>query len=63
MEENDVILDIIGQCHYSDIDDYLIHYKRFENHLVYEMIVSSIRFNDEVISNLWTIFWNNITLF
>ena len=67
-EENKIILYIIGQSDdnnifkNNNIDDYLLQYRRFENHLVYEMIVSSIKFNDKVISNLWTTFWNDITL-
>lgn len=61
-EENNIILNILGKGDYKNIDDYLLEYKRFENHLVYEMIVSSIKFSDTVINNLWKIFFDYRTI-
>ena len=56
-EENQAILDIVGQC-----DDYLLEYKRFENHLVYEMVVSGIKIGEKDTAALWSIFWRNTTV-
>ena len=67
-EENKIILHIIGQgdhnniFKHNNIDDYLLQYKRLENHLLYEMIVSNIKFNDKVINDLCIIIWDNITV-
>ena len=65
-EENRIISDIISASKYENefinknIDDYLLQCKKVENHLIYEMITSNIIVNDEVIKELWDIFFRLI---
>lgn len=65
-EENKIILDSISNSQHKNefinenIDDYLMQYKKLENHLVYEMIISNIKINDEVVRKLWGIIWGNV---
>jgi AcrR family transcriptional regulator len=62
-EENKIILDIIGNPQHEDkfindnIDNYLLKSKNLENHLVYEMVTSNIKISDEVISELWDMYF------
>jgi len=65
-EENKIILDSISNSQHKNefinqnIDDYLMQYKKLENHLVYEMIISNIKINDEVVRKLWDMLWINV---
>lgn len=62
-EENKIILDIIGNPQNNDtfinnnIDNYLIKCKKLENHLVYEMVTSNIKINEETIVKLWDVYF------
>jgi len=62
-EENKIILDITGMDRYKDkfindnIENYLIKCKKLENYLLYEMITSNIRVNDEAVARLWDIYF------
>jgi len=66
-EENKIILDSISNFQHENefinenIDNYLMQYKKLENHLVYEMIISNIKINDEVVRKLWDMLWINVT--
>ena len=66
-EENKIILDSISNFQHKNefinenIDNYLLEYKKLENHLVYEMIISNIKINDEVVRELWNMIWINVT--
>ena len=66
-QENKIILDSISNSQHKNeftnenIDDYLLQYKKLENHLLYEMIISNIKINDEVVRNLWDMLWINVT--
>ncbi|HEX9027501.1 MAG TPA: TetR/AcrR family transcriptional regulator [Clostridium sp.] len=66
-EENKIILDSISNSQHKNEfinenkDDYLLQYKKLENHLVYEMIISNIKINDEVVRKLWDMLWINVT--
>lgn len=66
MEERKILLDIIGQdSSYNEfinknIEDHLLEYKRLEEHLLYEMIITSIKIKEEVIEDVWTSFWVNV---
>ena len=66
-EENKIILDNISNFQHENefinenIDNYLMQYKKLENHLLYEMIISNIKINDEVVRNLWDMLWINVT--
>ena len=66
-QENKIILDSISNSQHKNefinqnIDDYLMQYKKLENHLVYEMIISNIKINDEVVRKLWDMLWINVT--
>ena len=66
-EENKIILDIISNSQpknefiNENIDNYLLQYKKLENHLVYEMIISNIKISDEVFGELWDRLWSNVT--
>lgn len=61
-EENKIILDIMGNPQdenkfiNDNIDNYLLKCKTLENHLVYEMITSNVKINDEVLAKLWDIY-------
>ena len=66
-QENKIILDSISNSQHKNeftnenIDDYLLQYKKLENHLLYEMIISNIKINDEVVRKLWDMLWINVT--
>jgi len=66
-EENKITLGIIDNAQQKNefinvnMDNYFLKYKKLENHLVYEMIISNIKVNDEIIRKLWDILWINVT--
>lgn len=62
-EENKIILNIIGNPQNNDafinnnIDNYLIKCKKLENHLLYEMVTSNVKINEEAVTRLWDIYF------
>lgn len=64
-EENKIILEGLNNSvnlnnFYDKIDKCLIEYRKLENHLVYEMITSNVKIEDEYARKLWDINWANI---
>lgn len=64
-EENKIILDVMTSSgnkdvlKYQSITEYLIKYKRLEEHLVYEMIISNIKLSDSELRKSWKILWED----
>ena len=62
-EENKILLDILGNPQLENkfisenIDSYLIKCKKLENHLVHEMMTYNTKISNEVISELWDIYF------
>lgn len=62
-EENKIILNIIGNPQNNDafinnnIDNYLIKCKKLENHLLYEMVTSNVKINEEAVARLWDLYF------
>lgn len=62
-EENKIVLNIIGNPQNNNtfinnnIDNYLIKCKKLENHLLYEMVTSNVKINEEAVARLWDIYF------
>lgn len=65
-EENKIISNIIGNVQNDNelirenIENYLLENKKLENHLVYEMIMSNVKVNEEIIRKTWDVVWGNV---
>ncbi len=64
-EENKIVLAIVNECIGEKIldssrlpENYLKEYRRFDNSLLTEMIISNIKMNSKELDTLWLKFWN-----